>query len=826
MRIIELEVHAVRGIRNLILKPEGENMVIVGPNGTGKSGIVDAIDFLLTGRIQRLGGTGTKSLTLRRHGVHVGARLADARVRAKVSLPGVAAPIEISRSLAKPSTVEVDSAYAVALAPALANAQCGQHSLSRREILRFIAAEPSDRAQQVQLLMRLNDVENCRKALMKVMNECKATSEEAERAFLTAEARVASAAQVAAYDPDELLAIVNKQRVDLGGTPLQALRPEGLQQELSPPATSAPTPVNADLARKDIAELKAALGMERTDNRVKVVQELNVLLNSLAQDPGAMRECRRLNLYQLGIELLDDTYACPLCDTDWPDGALASHLANKLEHSEALAAALKDVGKLTSGLADEYRKLRANASEVARVERVLAPNTASDSTLATWITELDGIERRLTVPVQEILLNPEAYSESGLLSQTPGLVSALEGLEGTLASAVPAVSVQQTAWDLLTRIEEHTKLLAAAQATNTRARHAATRAEFLYRAFSAAQNDVLQELYDQIRDRFVELYREVHLEDESGFGATMKPDGAGVSFMVDFYGEGEFPPNALHSEGHQDSMGLCLYLALAERLNRGILDVIVLDDVVMSVDAGHRRHICRLLLHHFPDSQFIITTHERAWADQLVVEGVAKASRRVRLYDWSLETGPLVDESPHDIWMEIDEKLRRNDISSAAHALRFYLEQFFRRTCGALGGQVRFNGAERWSLGDFLPASVMRLDRFVGTAINVAQSAGEAGVKDALVAYRERVKGARARYTTEQGFLNPAVHFNDWANYTRQDLVPMVNAMRELCDLFCCEVCGGVLEAVGKGEVVTEVRCSCGALMLRLSKHASAAADV
>jgi recombinational DNA repair ATPase RecF len=54
MRILELEIKNVRGISDLLLKPEGRNILILGPNGSGKSSVVDAIDFLLTGRITRL----------------------------------------------------------------------------------------------------------------------------------------------------------------------------------------------------------------------------------------------------------------------------------------------------------------------------------------------------------------------------------------------------------------------------------------------------------------------------------------------------------------------------------------------------------------------------------------------------------------------------------------------------------------------------------------------------------------------------------------------------------------------------------------------------
>ena len=56
----------------------------------------------------------------------------------------------------------------------------------------------------------------------------------------------------------------------------------------------------------------------------------------------------------------------------------------------------------------------------------------------------------------------------------------------------------------------------------------------------------------------------------------MAPDGPGLNFEVDFHGRGQHPPHALHSEGHQDSMGLCLYLALTEHLRGGLMNLIIL----------------------------------------------------------------------------------------------------------------------------------------------------------------------------------------------------------------------------------------------------------
>ena len=44
-----------------------------------------------------------------------------------------------------------------------------------------------------------------------------------------------------------------------------------------------------------------------------------------------------------------------------------------------------------------------------------------------------------------------------------------------------------------------------------------------------------------------------------------------------------YPPAAYHSEGHQDGMGVCLYLALMKRRSATTSTIASLDDVVMSV---------------------------------------------------------------------------------------------------------------------------------------------------------------------------------------------------------------------------------------------------
>ena len=105
MRILDLEICNIRGVRHLRLHPAGETTVLLGPNGSGKSTIIDALDFLLTGRISRLRGSGTRGITLEDHGKHVDATPKEVFVRALVKLPNRDDSVEITRRMQQPKEI-------------------------------------------------------------------------------------------------------------------------------------------------------------------------------------------------------------------------------------------------------------------------------------------------------------------------------------------------------------------------------------------------------------------------------------------------------------------------------------------------------------------------------------------------------------------------------------------------------------------------------------------------------------------------------------------------------------------------------------------------
>jgi hypothetical protein len=217
-----------------------------------------------------------------------------------------------------------------------------------------------------------------------------------------------------------------------------------------------------------------------------------------------------------------------------------------------------------------------------------------------------------------------------------------------------------------------------------RATAAAEAGSTIYKVYCDVAEAHLSALYEAVEEDFGTYYREINAEDEGGFKAKLEPAEGKLDLEVAFYDKGMYPPGAYHSEGHQDGMGVCLYLALMKRLLGNRFSIAVLDDVVMSVDQGHRKEFCRLLKNHFPDTQFIITTHDKVWVKQMQTEDLVASTSGIAFHSWSIETGPIVEQAS-GVWEQIEGDIAKGDIDVASGRLRRHLEFIAGEVADSLG---------------------------------------------------------------------------------------------------------------------------------------------
>jgi len=814
IKIESVHIEETRGIRSLDIEFGRKNFAISGPNGSGKSGVIDAIEFALTGEIKRLTGSGTKGLSVSEHGPHVDkAKFPGASfVELTVFLPKLGKSATIKRSIKAASKPEISPDEPEVREILDAVAAHPEITLSRRDIIRFILVEPTKRSQEIQALLKLDELGTTRAALNTTQNRLKSAHTSSQTSAKNAQDALTRHLGIETPSKEQVLTAVNERRATLGLEAIQELKAD-TKLDAGVETSGSASRFNKTSALKDVSALsEAAKGFDDLGAAdVKVVLEG---IERIENDPALFKIIQQRSLIEKGLELIDGA-TCPLCDLPWEDeDHLRAHLTEKLgkaKEASALADSLSAAGsRLSQAISTVTSKLGA-AIELNKANDIQADDEVA--VFEDWRTELLALKGKLS-SVDQLLSLKEQF-EDNWLKVPKSLNKSIDSLDKKV-QAVPDQSAIVAAQTFLTTAQVRFRDFLRERRNEARAKKAAASAKAAYELYCKVMEAELNALYDEVQDDFSTYYREINEDDENTFSAKFTPTAGAVNLEVNFYERGLFPPGAYHSEGHQDGMGVCLYLALMKRLFGDDFSFALLDDVVMSVDSGHRYQFCKLLKSHFSDTQFVLTTHDRLWAEQMKSAGLVTSKSSLAFHSWSVDTGPLV-ESSGEIWDEIEASLDKGKVEIAALSLRRHLEYFATHLCDQIGAQPQFRADGNYELGDLLPAALSRMKTLLGKSVNAAQSWGKDTDKDAALALKKALSESSGTSQVEQWAVNKAVHYNEWANFGKKDFQPVVQAFKDLLKLFHCDTCDSWLYATPR-KVPEALRCSCGETNFNLNE--------
>jgi len=812
IRIDKITIKEFRGIRDLTLDLKGENFAACGPNGTGKSGIVDAIEFALTGNISRLAGAGTGGLSVKAHGPHVDSRNKPeaASVTLDVIIPALgnkkARVIRTVKSAGAPTITPpdkdvVDALETVNLHP--------EFVLSRRELIRYVLSEPGQRSKEVQALLRLDDIEKLRGVLQKIANTCSRALPGLERTESDAINNLLAVLDTPQLTKKSVLEAANPRRELLGLTPLTDLEANtSVKDGLTTTAASAPGRVPKGQAGKDLETLSEALEALKSDAFKAACKAADDSAAELGKDADSLDGLSREALLKSALELYDGK-VCPVCDTAFEPDVFEAHLAEKLSH-------LEDVSKRRAALETELKPILDQMHTAGSAITTMIDHAAlfSPKIEVTALDEFRTVLRGRYQQVQKLLPLSDTRDVLAAATTVPDLRSDLDTLQTAIA-AIPEPTKQDAAREFLILADERLGHYRAARLAHIAGKEQAERAASVLKTYGTVTTAALEKIYKDVETAFANYYRKINEDDENAFTAKLMPSIGKLGFDVDFYGRGHFPPGAYHSEGHQDGMGLCLYLALMNHLLAKRFTFSVLDDVLMSVDAGHRRQVCALLREVFPDTQFIFTTHDEIWLRHMKSEGLIKGRNFAHFRTWTVDLGPT-EWDDRDVWTEIEDYLAKNDVRGAAALLRHYLEHFSKEACDRLRANVEFRGDAQFMLGDLLPNATSTLGSLLKKAKSVANSWNQKDVVERITAIEAAFSEAKVRTGYDNWQVNTAVHFNEWADLKREDFGPVVSAFREFTSSYACDTCGEMYSVSPERGKKEALRCGCGKLNLNL----------
>jgi len=808
MKILELEIANLRGIKNPIkLKPNGKNMAIQGPNGSGKSGVVDSLDFLMTGDITRLTGKGTRGITLKGHGKHVDAKAKDAVVTAKIQLEGIDEPIILQRTIANPKTLHMDPEIdEQILNDSLDIAKRGQHVLSRAEILKFIAAEASTRAEEIQAILNLSEIEQLRKTFGTIKREADKNVQAESTAYERSIAGIQSTIDIKEFSEQELIKKINENRATLKGEAVDKLDSDNLQKDVSPVSAEDKKRVDPEQLKR-IIKSATEIVQEKGAEIYEKEKELRQTVQNLKADEQMKKDLASKRLLDIGISLIDDTGSCPLCLKPWDKDQLKKFLEERQTRATKAEKFETQIKKLSTEIDTKVTRLHEFLTRIAKAcEKLKEDETAKK--LKPWVDNLKSWNDDLKNSLEDyrsleglkddakIFLAPEKWEDH---------FETLNKKAGKIKKFTP----EQQAWNTLTELKSALSRYLKDKEKYEQAQSYAAKAGIVEGLYTSTKDKVLKDLYDTVNKDFSDYYRYLHGEDEDQFYSELKSDGPQLDFKVDFYGRGAHHPRALHSEGHQDSMGLCLYLAINKKISEEKVKLVILDDVVMSIDSNHRRSVCKLLNHFFPDVQFIITTHNRTWARQLHSDGVVKSRNMIHFKGWSIDTGPKYESDP-DVWNKIQANLQDDNVSSASHLLREQGEYFYENVCDSLKAKVAYRSDSRYELGHYIDGAKEAYKKYLKLAKKSAASWEQEDDVQAIAEIETQANEVIQRTQMEHWGINENVHYTKWKDMTKDDFLPISEAFQDMENLFKCPECQRIISLNMVGLSPSAMKCQCG----------------
>lgn len=544
---------------------KGKKLTIVyGENGTGKSTVSDALDLLGNGKVGSLDTRGLGST--RKYWPSVGKTAADVKVTLKTAAG------ECSALLGKNDVVVTNAA----LRPQVA-------VLRRSQILQLIEAKPAERYSAISRFVDVSGVEVSESALRKlILDKSREYDEATTRVSENRSAIERFWKEVGT--PGSSATAWASQEIQKDQSHLEK-RKASIDRMISLWDRLLAHPQKVDVL---VSQYRAAEAAQQ-----QAQNELNVLKDSVASDYLEVLEL--LKAAQAHFHKHPSPTVCPLCESSEKADGLAEEVSRRIQ---------------SQGL---YNKLEATKKAVATkdavvqqaLQRVGDSQTAAAEDAAALEEYCNGGDVPADVPTPSLPLPADT-------SQWGPWIAAHQAMRAQWGSASEAcVADKKFIGTLRTSLE-------ALAINERRARDLETLLPRLKKTLELVERErkrFTDNILNTISTRVGELYEAIH-PGEGLNKIVLALDAAkraSLEIATEFGGKQDTPPQAYFSDSHLDTLGLCVFLALAERESPED-KLLVLDDVLGSVDEPHVDRIIEMIYETIAKFRHcVVTTHYGPW---------------------------------------------------------------------------------------------------------------------------------------------------------------------------------------------------------------------
>ena len=768
-RIDALQVNSFRGIQHINLPIEGQNLIIAGENGSGKSSIVDAIEYFFTGRIKQL--EGRSDIDKKQCIPNLRGGSPEVRVAFKGFPSDEAVSVGYPRGKPQiPSSLQ--GFFELAARQTFV--------LRRYQVLAFINARDAERYQHISQLIGLGTLDTIEDRWRKELSKAQGYVEELQRDQQGVFDRLSEQLGQPVQTQEELVSAINTQLATQEPDPIDSRK--ALRQRLQ----------DLRLRSRSEAEISEVERLKFLQDRIeRTKREINGLLDesrkfqedvkTFWRQSAALEDASLELLLNEGYRILRDKADmsnCPLCEAPITD----------------YAALIQRLGERVANLGELTQSRRRVSERKARMIETLTalddPAPSPEDLSRYGMTCYSILRQRALEEIFSFRRMLEQLDTNGEMERKWQWGSAVTQFQQALPEIVHEVSeqIQQLTLTeseasqldlliLMTRVDDQWQQLQDAEKALQKARYVSQQINLVHTELVRARKRGLAALLQELEEDFRHFYLQLHPEE--GYGDITIPvqrkRRSSVALRAKYHGHEAVHPLNFFSEGHLDSLGLCIFLAFIKRFD-GDLRLIVLDDVLTTIDAGHRLRVARLLAQEFPGYQFVVTTHDHLWAKEL--ERVFSNTRLVLLKRWSMDQGADCWEYPLSDWEYYEEQAKNGRPQDAIAGTGRNLEKFLCRMRGNLGLAVPAKPDDLYTIGDLYP------DFWKWVRQHPIDRPDRPDFPQELQSLQKELDEVwRLRNWS-------GAHFNEWAQtVTPEESLSFLNAVKRLVGAFECPVC-------------------------------------
>ncbi len=301
----------------------------------------------------------------------------------------------------------------------------------------------------------------------------------------------------------------------------------------------------------------------------------------------------------------DGDINCPACGQPIPHSLFRHHVNSELERLREIRETFNSRTAAMVSLCENVRSLKSGLNRAELKSWKTDPPNEVLAPCLSFISNLNADVLRSACDESDLksieaMVLPLVKAAAIASRESPADVKELLADKATIEAAKSAIQMTQQS-DQIARAEALIFLLKAVEQ--------ATRDGIRTRS-----NMVIGQISDDIKKMWKILHPGESIEDVRLY--LPQDSDKAIDIGLKFHGKSLESPRLTLSEGYRNSLGLCIFLAMAKR--EAVHDSpVILDDVVVSLDRNHRGMIVQLLREEFDGRQILILTHDRDWFSEL-----------------------------------------------------------------------------------------------------------------------------------------------------------------------------------------------------------------